>query len=365
MSGVGWKQDFAIGGRSFPYGATLIVAALLYFLCARLGLAFATLQESASPVWPASGFAVALLIVAGPRAWPAVALGAFSANVLTGGVLSAGFITLGNTAEALAGMWLFNRISAINPGYLPIARSSGFVLAALSAPLASAGVGVLTLLGLDALGDSGAGGVFVTWWAGDMLGILLLAPALVAIQFRTGGQTSSEALADRPRDLRFLRLRRIVIIGALAFGSTAMAFTGSDWAGAFILAFPVILLGARWFGSRGSTLTLLLIAALWLAGTLHGISHGDMSGAGPFADRTANDALLNMQIMLAALVYALVRNANQPESHPLMWPMFVCWGVLLLLCRPVRKSSNLLTIIYLLAPPLVVAVLGAINAGLK
>jgi PAS domain S-box-containing protein len=309
MSAAGWKQDFAIGGRIFPYGATLLVAALLYFLCARLGLAFATQQESASPVWPASGFAVALLILAGPRAWPAVAVGAFGANVMTGGLLSAGFITFGNTLEALAGMWLFNRISAINPGYLPIARSSGFVLAALSAPLASAGIGVITLTGLDALGGSSAGSVLLTWWAGDALGILLLAPALVAIQFRTGGTATPAALAERPTDLHFLHFRRMLIIAALAFGSTAIAFMTKDGAGAFILAFPVLLLAARWFGSRGGTFTLLLIAALWLAGTLHGMSGAEISGAGPFADRTVNDALLNMQIMLASLaVTALVLN---------------------------------------------------------
>ncbi len=67
MSQDSWSEGITLGGREFPYGWAVIVAALVCSpVRAGASLAFATLQESASPGWPASGFAVAFLILAGP-----------------------------------------------------------------------------------------------------------------------------------------------------------------------------------------------------------------------------------------------------------------------------------------------------------
>lgn len=296
MVAVGWSQSIAIGGRRFPYVPTILAAALLYFLCARLGLAFASLQESASPVWPASGFALALLILAGPRAWPAVALGALAANALTGGLLSAGFITIGNTLEAILGLLIYRQVAAIGANQLPIARSAGFVLAALCAPFAGAGIGVATLGLQGVLGAAAVNAVFVTWWSGDVLGILLVAPALLSFvpqsSWLSGERPATPVASDQTP---FIRLRRAGILAASICGSAVLSFL-LDWNAAVFLILPTLLLAARWFGSRGISLTLLVTGALWLAGTA--------SGIGPFSDDTLNDSLLNVQIMLGAIAIA-------------------------------------------------------------
>jgi PAS domain S-box-containing protein len=294
---VDWSQGVAIGGRRFPYVPTILVAALLYFLCARLGLAFATLQESASPVWPASGFAVALLILAGARAWPAVALGAFLANALTGGWSSAVFITIGNTLEAVFGLLIYQRIAAIGATQLPIARSAGFVLAALFAPLSSAATGVVTLALQGVLGEAAVSAVFITWWSGDVLGILLLAPALLSFMPHSGwlaGDVRKTSAA--PSQASFIRWRRAILLSTLVLGSVALSFLRADWDAAFFLILPALLLAAHWFGSRGISLTLFVTGALWLAGTA--------AGVGPFTDDTVNNSLLNAQIMLGAIAIA-------------------------------------------------------------
>jgi len=297
MAAVEWSQGITIGGRRFPYVPTVLVAALIYFLCARLGLAFATLQESASPVWPASGFAVALLILAGPRAWPAVAIGAFLANALTGGWASALFITIGNTLEAVLGLLVYQRVAAIGATQLPIARSAGFVLAALFAPLASAIVGVVTLAFLGVLTEEATSAVFVTWWSGDVLGILLLAPAILSFTPHSGWLAGDRPVAFAVADQKlFIRLRQIAILSALILGSVALSFLSNDWDAAVFLILPALLLAARWFGSRGISLTLLVTGTLWLAGTA--------AGTGPFTDETINDSLLNAQIMLGSIAVA-------------------------------------------------------------
>ena len=74
-----------------------------YFVLAKLGLLLAVIHPSASPVWPATGFAFAAVLLFGLRVWPALFLAAFLANVTTSGlVLSSLAIGTGNTLEAVA-----------------------------------------------------------------------------------------------------------------------------------------------------------------------------------------------------------------------------------------------------------------------
>lgn len=297
MPRIPWPSPLSIGGKSVPYGLAVVLGAIGYFALARLGLAFATLQESASPVWPASGFALAVIIIAGPRTWPAIAIGAFAANLLTGGWVSASFITVGNTLECLAGFWIYSRIQAIGTSQLPIARSSALVLAALGASVVSAGMGVATFTIAGVLGEAEISKVFLTWWAGDVLGILLVTSAILAfirapLHLRSAAPTQAPASVSTT----VLMLRRIGILALLVLTSSGVAFLLPGWSWTFLLAFPAMLLAARWFGDRGISLLLLLTAISWLFGTILGL--------GPFIDANFNDSLLNAQLMLATIAIA-------------------------------------------------------------
>jgi integral membrane sensor domain MASE1 len=54
--------------------------ALVYFCLGRLGTSFAIEPGYASPIFPAAGFAVAVLLWSGGRAWPGIFLGSFVVN---------------------------------------------------------------------------------------------------------------------------------------------------------------------------------------------------------------------------------------------------------------------------------------------
>jgi integral membrane sensor domain MASE1 len=70
---------------------------------AEVGLSFASLNSSVSPIWPPSGIAIAAVILFGMRVWPGVLLGALVANYLTPVAgFTAEVIAFGNTVEALA-----------------------------------------------------------------------------------------------------------------------------------------------------------------------------------------------------------------------------------------------------------------------
>jgi PAS domain S-box-containing protein len=273
----------------------VIVGAILYFALARLGLAFATLQESASPVWPASGFAIALLLLGGGRLWPAIAIGAFCANALTGGLFTAGIITIGNTLEGLLGYLIFSRAIGVGSNRFPLANSFGYLLAALLAPIVSATTGVAALVAAGQLPPALTGSVAITWWAGDAIGILLLLPTLTNFLKAPPQTDRNEAMQAVPKIPPLQQIARAVLLmlGLGAVGALSAIMPG--WTAVFLLTLPLLLVTARWFGQRGVSLMLLAVAALWVAITA--------AGLGPFLDKTPNDSLLNMQIILAAVAF--------------------------------------------------------------
>jgi len=107
----------SVNSKSFRM-ATL---ALAYFSAGKLGLLLANVHSSVSPIWPATGIALAALLLWGVEFWPAVFAGAFLVNVtailpdgasLVLRILQASGIATGNTLEALAGVWLVNRLAS-------------------------------------------------------------------------------------------------------------------------------------------------------------------------------------------------------------------------------------------------------------
>src|SRR5262245_44220384 len=91
---------------------TLTALTLVYLLAGKLGLHFASVNASATPVWPPTGIALAALLLGGHRLWPAIFVGAFAVNVTTAGSIATSVgIAAGNTLEALVGAWLVQRFA--------------------------------------------------------------------------------------------------------------------------------------------------------------------------------------------------------------------------------------------------------------
>src|SRR5262245_35939030 len=132
------------GGLALAAG--VIALAAIYFGAAKIGLSLALVAEQLSPVWPPPGIALAALLLAGPRLWPGVALGAFLANVTApeppGVALG---IAAGNTLEALSGAWLLRRAGFVRS----LARLKDVLalvpLAAFTSTTLSATIGVARL----------------------------------------------------------------------------------------------------------------------------------------------------------------------------------------------------------------------------
>lgn len=105
--------------------------ALLYFVAGMAGLAVPFTSGNVSPVWPASGVALACLLLFGWRCWPAVAVAEFLVNFFSPipSVAAVG-LALGNTGAALTGAFLLRRLPGFRPSLASLRDTLGLVVLA-------------------------------------------------------------------------------------------------------------------------------------------------------------------------------------------------------------------------------------------
>jgi signal transduction histidine kinase len=272
-----------------------------YVLSARLGLAMAPLSGFATLVWPPTGIALAALLLRGGRLWPAVMLAALVANVWNGAAFGvAAGIAIGNTLEALLGMFLLTRVIRIHPALDRLVDVLALVVLAAglsTAVSATLGVAVLWSAGLAHPGR--ALETWRAWWVGDALGNLVVAPVLL----------TWSSLSGLPISVR--RVFEALALAAAVVGLSCFVFLlgapldPAAFRQAHVL-FPVLIWAAVRFGPRGGTAAILLVSVFAVWGTL--------TGHGPFAGEPLERSLLTLQIFMAvATVTVLVLAATSME----------------------------------------------------
>src|SRR2546427_6031 len=88
--------------------AGLVAAA--YFAAAKLALLAAIPPGYATAIWPASGIALAALMLGGRRLWPGVFVGSLAANLtIEGSLFASAVIATGSALQAVAGAELIRR----------------------------------------------------------------------------------------------------------------------------------------------------------------------------------------------------------------------------------------------------------------
>ena len=267
----------------------ILAATAVYFCAGKFGLSLAFAHPSASAVWPASGIALALLLLWGRWLWPGIFLGAFLVNVTTlGSVPTSLGIAASTTLEALLGLWSVNLFAGGAKFFRQARNVLRFILltAVLSTTVAATGGLVSLILGGYAE-RPGYPEIWFTWWLGDMVGDLIVAPLLV-IWF------SQPLPALKPK-----RLPEAAgfLITLLLVSRTI--FLGNIPSGLEYLALPVLLWAAFRFGERGAVTAAFLMSGIALLGTLQ--------DRGPFVTPNPNNSLILLQAFMGTLtVTALV-----------------------------------------------------------
>lgn len=206
------------------WSAINLLAALAYLLLGYLSLQLALSKIYVSPIWLPAGIAWALIRLYGLPVVPGLWLGAAAVNFyqaspngsLASAMLLAALIASTNSLSVYASVWCYRqRVRHL----LPIEQTKAylyFLLVVTLGTVASAGFGVFWLHLLHWLPDSASwSNLLWTWWSGDMTGVVVLAPWVLALQhYRRQIQIPAKA-ADSEQ---LLALIVLVLLAASAFG---------------------------------------------------------------------------------------------------------------------------------------------------
>lgn len=262
------------------YPAVLVLVLAGYVFAGLVGLAIPFTSGNISPVWPASGIAVAALIVFGYRVWPAIAVGAFLVNFFSPiPFVAALAIAAGNTAGALAGVWLLRTVTGFR-GSLSSLRDviSLITFGAFCGPALSATVGSIALFVTSVNPWSGFNTAWLMWYLGDAVGVLIIAPILLAV-------AALKQLPEQREIVSFTCLLLGTLFSSLLIFDHNLGIQTGDDLFAFAV-FPFVMWGAIRFEAVGAASVTLLISVVVLSETANGF--------GPFAK---SDSLHNAGLL--------------------------------------------------------------------
>ncbi|WP_432176521.1 MASE1 domain-containing protein [Streptomyces sp. Tue6028] len=228
----------------------MLAVAACYYGAGRLGLLRHLVLDGAvfTPIWPPTGVAVAAVLILGVRVWPGVALGALLIVLSITSFRPDVIVTVaGNTVAPLCSYLLLRKagfrteLSRLRDG-LALVFLGAFAGMLISA---TTGAGILVLDGR--LAADSFWPVWLTWWVGDAMGVLIVTPVLLMLsRVRT--------------PLRPARWKEAAVLILIALGLVPFA-TLSPLSMLFLL-YPLLIWAALRFQHGGSVLCALFASVM-------------------------------------------------------------------------------------------------------
>lgn len=275
----------------------LLLVAGGYAAVAWLSLGFAELQRNTSPVWPPSGLAMAALFWWGARFAPSIAVGSWLVNFLVllaitpdrplVAAVAAGFIAFANAGEGLLAARML-RVRAAGEAFCHTGKNAASFLffVVLLPPCISALVGVTSLVAGGFSGDGHVSLLLLTWFTGNVAGLLIFGPAALLRWRRVTAGIGPRRVWEA-----------VALVAALIFAAHVMTGVARgpllpDWPGEY-LVLPIIIWAVFRFREAGTAIALLLLSFLAIGGTRIGFE--------VFPSPLPGHALLYLQLFLAVI----------------------------------------------------------------
>src|SRR5882762_2058306 len=270
------NPSFSLGrmSQSLRRLALLLGLAAVYYVAAKLGLRFAYINSSVTTIWPPAGIALAAFVLLGYRVWPAIFGAAFLANfTTTGAVLPSHGIAIGNTVEGLLAAYLVNRFARGGRVFDRVRDILRFtLLAALVSTTVAASIGVVSW--------TDAPRVWLTWWLGDAVGDIVVAPALILwIGVKPAPGWSRRQTLEAVAATLITGLVSFAIFGGL-FPTRHYSIT--------MLLWPVLIWVAFRFSPRETATAMLVVSIVAISRTLQGF--------GPYGHLSPGESLVLLQV---------------------------------------------------------------------
>lgn len=258
--------------------AQLLGVAAAYYLSGRLGLLrrVEAYQSVVTPLWPPTGVALTALLQLGVRIWPGIALGALFTTLSVSGsfsLLGIG-ILVGNTLAPLAAYTALRtvgfrkQLDRLRDGVVLV------FLGAFAGMLISSTLGCVTLVLTEKLPPERFWPVWACWWAGDVMGVLVVTPILLVLR---------RARMPRVTD------RWLEAVGLFVVMTCASLVATTSTLAMLYLVFPVLIWAALRFQLAGSAPCALLVSVLAVIAATH--------QAGPFRGHQVLEVMLNLALL--------------------------------------------------------------------
>jgi signal transduction histidine kinase len=290
--------------EALRYGACLVLLVVAYFAGAKVGLHLAYANRNVTAVWPPTGIAVASLLLLGLRLAPGVYLGAFLANLSNGASLETSLlISIGDTLAPMVAVLLVSRVARIHLDLVRVRDVAALLLlGGAVAMTVSATLGTASLVVSGALSRAGYWSVWRTYWIGDAIGVIIVAPLILSVAARS----------YRELDLRRWRWIEASALLAILIGASFAVFHTS--VPVAYLLFPLAAWAAIRFRQFGAIVAIAAVSSISIALTVHGL--------GPFvAGLSTTGSLSTLQVfngtltLSALLLAALTIQARRAETR--------------------------------------------------
>lgn len=262
---------------TLPTPRTLFHMAVLFlaYLIAAQGSLYLYQAIPTAPalLWPASGIAIAGIVLGGYALWPALFLGALVHQILYGGpLLLTVALVLANTLQPIVAAWLLRKAGFRN-SFSQVRHTVAFILVATFATALVPLLGTVAYLLSATPLPKGFVETFMPWWIAQIVSAMVLTPLIL--------RWLPRFTFHRPRVIlleSWLSVVTLSLIAIFLYWTPVRDFAGIPVV--YLILVPFLWIALR-IGPRFMTLAIFLNAVLALGGTAYAIlGSGDTSGLG-------------------------------------------------------------------------------------
>jgi PAS domain S-box-containing protein len=320
MAGFGKAKISVLRSASSAatYFLELSIIGAIYISFAESSLSLPAINPAATPLWPPTGFALALVLLRGYRIWPAILVGSFSPYVMAGrSLLESGSVGIGTLLGAFVGTWLISRWSNGRQTFdTPASIAKFAIISFVPAAVISSTIALAGLIFANKLSYPEIVITWVTWWLADAAGTLVIAPVVILWAMMPLRSFSKWSLLESVA-LFFLA----GVIGIVAYSPLIGSDLISSQLNVFLpyrslLGF-LVLVPLMWAGLRGSRRDVATAALIFLGIAVWGFSVGN----DPFPKTDLSGARLSLLVLSIgvslpplALAAAIAKRQNT-EAH--------------------------------------------------
>jgi PAS domain S-box-containing protein len=322
MERPGFGKDKVSGFGSARSAATYLVEisilAASYFGLAESALLLSAINPAATPLWPPTGFALALILLRGYRIWPAILIGSVSPYLLAGRSLpELGSVGIATLLAAFAGTWLISRWSNGHETFDTPSNIAKFaIISFVPTALISSSIALAGFILADRLNSSDAVATWVTWWLADAAGTLVIAPVIVLWALMPLRSFSKWSLLES--------LAVSVLVSVVALVAYSPLIGSNLISNDLNILLPyrsllgfLVLLPLMWAGLRGNQRNVATTALIFFAIAVWGFS----AGSDAFPKTDVSGALLLLLVLSISIsvpplaLAAAIATRQNTEAH--------------------------------------------------